>query len=126
MNLTYTIQITGDNNKELGDIAYEAALRIEAESKILQTGPKTGREYRRPGGRIHIASADGEAPAVDTGFLINSIQTMRTSETSAEITIAAEYAEVLEFGKERPFVRPAIDHVLKQLASGDILAELRE
>jgi hypothetical protein len=58
--------------------------------------------------------------------LTNSIQTVPKDETEAVITIAAEYAELLEFEKERPFVRPAIDHVLKQFASGDILAGLRE
>lgn len=93
--------------------------------KILMAGPKSGREYNRRG-RIHVASAPGEAPAVDTGFLINSIQTVIKSDTEAQITIGAEYAEALEFDKNRPFVRPAIDSVLKRFDSGGFLSSARE
>jgi HK97 gp10 family phage protein len=124
MNLTFQVQIKGDNNKDFRRILSNIGFAIEAEAKLLMTGVKTGREYRRRG-RIHIASAPGESPAVDTGFLINSIQTDVKSDTETVVTIAAEYAEALEFGTEnmaaRPFVRPAIDSVLKRFDSGGFL-----
>jgi hypothetical protein len=103
----------------------EVAFAIEAAMKLSMTGQKSGREYKRHG-RTHIASAPGEAPAVDTGFLINSIQTDIKSETEAVITIGAEYAATLEFQKNRPFVRPAIDGVLRRVGQGGILATARE
>lgn len=120
MNLTYQVQVVGLPTKEVGRIIREIGFNIEAEMKLSMTGPKSGREYRR-GGRVHIASARGESPAVDTGFLINSIQT-DAKETEATITISAEYAEILEFHKDRPFVRPAIASVLKRFDSGGFLA----
>jgi hypothetical protein len=124
MNLTFNVQIKGDNNKDFRRILSGIGFGIEAEAKLLITGPKSGLDYRRRG-RIHIASAPGEAPAVDTGFLINSIQTEVKSDTETVVAIAAEYAEGLEFGTddiaERPFVRPAIDSVLKRFDSGGFL-----
>lgn len=121
MNLTYQIQVTGLPTREIARIIKQIAFGIEAEMKLAMTGPKSGKEYKR-GGRVHIASAPGEPPAVDTGFLINSIQT-DARETEATITIAAEYAETLEFEKNRPFVRPAIESVTKQFDSGGFLSE---
>lgn len=126
MNLTFQVQIKGDNSREIRRIIREIAGNIEAEMKILMTGVKTGREYKRKG-RIHIASAAGEPPAVDTSFLIGSIDVPQASltDTSATVVIAAEYAEALEFGTDRmaarPFVRPAIDSVLKRFDSGGFL-----
>lgn len=120
MNLTYVVKITGDNNKDFRRILSSIGFAIEAEAKILMTGPKSGREYNRKG-RIHIASAPGEAPAVDTGFLVNSIQADVKSDTETVVTIAAEYAELLEFEMDRPFVRPTIDSVLKRFDSGGFL-----
>jgi hypothetical protein len=130
VNLTFKVTLdpkafVGDFTKEASRLIREIAFGIEAQMKLLMTGPKTGREYVRRG-RIHVASAPGEAPAVDFGNLINSIQTVIKSPTEAEITIGAEYAEVLEFEKDRPFVRPAIDGVLRGLGQGGILAGLRE
>lgn len=132
--ITFTVKIDqasikGDIGRGVRSLIKDVAFAIEAQMKLLMTGPKTGREYRR-GSRIHVASAPGEAPAVDTGLLINSIQTVIKSDTEAVITIGAEYAEALEFGTahiaERPFVRPAIESVLEKFGRGGILAGLRE
>jgi hypothetical protein len=121
VNLTFQIQVTGDSNKEIGKFVRQIAFGIEGEMKILMTGPKSGNVYIRRG-RSHQASAPGEAPAVDTGFLINSIQADVKSDTEATITIGAEYAEGLEFDMNRPFVQPAIDSVLKRFDGGGFLA----
>lgn len=125
--ISISVTFKGDK-KDIGAIIRNVAFAIEAEMKVLMTGPKSGRQYRR-GSRIHTASAPGEAPAVDTGFLINSIQTHIKSDTEAEIIIPAEYAEGLEFGTSkvaaRPFVRPAITGVLKRFNQGGILSSAR-
>lgn len=125
--ISISVTFKGDR-KDIGQIIRNVAFAIEAEMKQLMTGPKSGRQYRR-GSRIHTASAPGEAPAVDTGFLINSIQTTIKSDTEAVIEIPAEYAEGLEFGTSkvaaRPFVRPAITGVLKRFNQGGILSSAR-
>jgi HK97 gp10 family phage protein len=86
--------------------------------------PKTGHEYRRPQGGRYRASAPGEPPAVRTGNLRDSISEPDVRKSSGalvgQITIAAPYAGYLERGTgriaPRPFVRPAIDALLKGLS----------
>jgi hypothetical protein len=133
--ITFTVNIDetlikGDVNEAVGKLIRTVAFVVEAEIKKLMTLPKHGRRYRR-GTRSHTASAPGEAPAVDTGFLINTIKTTIKSDTEAVIEIPAEYAEGLEFGtsrvEARPFARPAISGVLKRFSrGGGILASARE
>jgi hypothetical protein len=123
--ITFSVQIKGDDRKEIGQFVRAIAFGTEAEIKLSFSGPKSGRAYNRRG-RIHIASAPGESPAVDTGFLSNSIQTTVKSDYEAEIVIGAEYAEILEFEKNRPFVRKSIDSVLKRFDSGGFLDGLRD
>lgn len=133
-NITFTVVIDQAAfaqaiSKGVAPIVKDVAFAIETAMKLSMTGPKSGRAYKR-GGRTHIASAPGEAPAVDTGLLINSIQTDIKSDTEAVITVGAEYAYGLEIGTDkisaRPFVRPAIDGVLQRFGQGGILASARE
>lgn len=71
-----------------------------------------GRIYRR-GGKVHQASAPGETPAIDYGFLVNSIEASLLDSNTAQVTTNSEAAPALEFGTgrmaARPFMRPAID-----------------
>ena len=91
----------------------EAGARVvETHAKVAMTGDKHGEVYMR--GQVeHRASAPGEAPAVDTGNLFNSIQVFDVTPTLATIGTNAEYAEHLEYGtsrmEPRPFMRPAVD-----------------
>jgi len=124
MNITFKLDDAGLKSAiESGvrPIIKNIAFNIEALMKQLMTLPKHGRRYKR-GSRFHIASAPGEAPAVDTGNLINTIKTEIKSDTEATITIPAAYAEALEFGSSkiaaRPFVRPAIEGVIARFNSG--------
>ncbi len=81
--------------------------------------PKTGREYKR-GGKIHRASAPGEAPAVDSGHLQNSIQPDFPTRLKGVLTIGSETGILLELGTNaiapRPFVFPAIQGALEQFS----------
>jgi hypothetical protein len=92
--------------------------------------PKTGHVYPRPGGGTYRASAPGESPARRTGNLRDSISEPDVRESSGalvgQITISAEYAAILEFHNNRPFVRPAIDDVLKRFDGGGFLASAEE
>lgn len=80
--------------------------------RLVQQPPKTGRIYKRRGVQ-HQASAPGEAPASDTGRLVNSITTSYDAENlSGKVNASTEYAVYLEYGTQkiepRPFMRPAL------------------
>lgn len=102
--------------KETAKQLYLGALAIEAEAKTAITqGKKSGRTYKRRS-VTHQASAPGEAPANDTGRLVNSIH-VTTAEGGQVARVhagsgAVSYAAALEFGTskmaERPFFRPAL------------------
>lgn len=95
-------------------------LSVEGGMKRLMALPKHGREYRRRT-RIHRASAPGEAPAIDTGNLVNSIKTTFPNSVTGVIGIGAEYAYYLEFPLNRPFVRPAIDGTIRDFRNAGII-----
>ncbi len=85
--------------------------------KTLQKGSRSGRSYPRPGGSVHVASAPGEPPKSDTGFLAKHVKPTTTKSrgnvVSAAVVISAKYSALLEFGtsrmKARPFVRPSFE-----------------
>jgi hypothetical protein len=82
----------------------KTALAIESAAKVaIMTGPKTGQMYGS-----HQASAKGEAPATDTGFLVNSIQTEEVAEMTSRVNVGAEYGAILEY-IERPYLTPAAE-----------------
>jgi HK97 gp10 family phage protein len=80
----------------------------------ITDGQKTGRVYKR-GAVEHQASAPGEAPASDTGQLVNSITTEYDEEALVgKIGVHTGYAGFLEFGTQkmapRPFARAALSN----------------
>ena len=52
----------------------ETAEFVAEHARTDMARAKHGRAYPRPGGRVHIASAPGESPAIDTGYLESSIE----------------------------------------------------
>jgi hypothetical protein len=93
----------------------ETALEIESDIKADMAGAKHGRTYRRRRTRdskgrfvkrgsavTHTASAPGEAPAIDTGALANSVQAEMDGPLAAEIGTPQEYAPPLEGEMNRP------------------------
>ena len=105
-------------NKEVNIALFASAKRVEAEAKrSIAAGGKTGRIYRRRT-VTHQASAPGEAPATDTGRLVNSITAYPAPQGKRESTVVAGrgtvlYAALLEFGTRhiaaRPFLFPALE-----------------
>lgn len=101
--------LSGEN---LGEVVMAGALVLEGVIKISMGEQKHGRTYGS-----HVASAPGEAPAIEMGALVNTIRVeLASSEAgsaSAIVGTNAEYGEELEFGtarmKPRPFLRPAAD-----------------
>lgn len=94
----------------------EAGTIVESEARrLIMDGPKTGRVYTKYNPhREHQASAPGEPPANDLGFLAANIVQDKADLAQGRIFIAAlaKYAKFLEFGTARiaprPFLRPAL------------------
>ncbi|MDP9350799.1 MAG: hypothetical protein M3P51_04570 [Chloroflexota bacterium] len=102
-NLT---QLRGQLRREAANAVRETTLAIEAGAKERMTQPKSGRVYERPGQPAHQASAPGEAPAVDTSTLSNSVQSRMDGDLTGVIEVGAEQGEALEYGTERIEPRP--------------------
>lgn len=121
----------------VGAVVQATCARILSATKLSMTGAKHGRAYRKgrigkrmtnayraaglkayrtAGGRemaivgykFHRASAPGEAPAIDTGYLANSYQMQMTTPMTGIVYTNAEYAAALEFGGARLAARPAL------------------
>ena len=98
-------------------IVRDTAEAVASYSREAMRQPKSGRVYKLSKNISHQASAPGEAPAVDTSALINSIQVEMTGKTQATVSTNIEYAAALEFGTSdghiaaRPFFRPAVRRV---------------
>ena len=95
--------------------------KVEKDAKdSIRGGSKSGRIYQRRT-VTHRASAPGEAPANDTGRLLNGIRTkLDTIKLAVEVLAFARdkagkvnYAYELEFGNSRvaarPFLFPALE-----------------
>ena len=105
--------------REIDEVCERTALDIQARAQMaIMNPPKSGRIYRR-GNVAHQASAPGEAPATDTGNLVNSAYTKKLGQADYETGFTAEYAAHLEFGTPnahiapRPYLRPAVEAVRK-------------
>lgn len=85
----------------VSQVVRKTAFDFEAEVKGEMRSPKSGRMYGS-----HQASAPGEAPAVDMGLLINSIQTQHPTDLTSTVGTNVEYAPGLEFGSRRVAARP--------------------
>lgn len=102
---------------ELKKGLFASAQKVEREAKqSILDGNKSGRIYRRRT-VTHRASAPGEAPASDTGRLVNSISSGLNTSGSESFVVAGrgatKYAVMLEFGTRlmaaRPFMHPALE-----------------
>jgi phage gpG-like protein len=114
-------QINADLRRRAKALVMSTAFQIEANAKVSMSGPKSGRVYKRRG-REHQASAPGEAPAIDTGALVNSIQVEASGDLSAVVGTNMEYAAILEFGgvrmAPRPWLGPAFESVRDRFQAG--------
>ncbi len=109
-----SITVTKDRTPELmqkldaaiGRFVRNGAGYIEGQLKSSMAEPKSGRAYKRGKDGIHIASAPGESPAVDSSNLYGSIQQIFPSTLEALIGTPVEYAGYLEDGTDRMEARP--------------------
>lgn len=83
----------------------------------INQGAKSGVTYELYNPRrTHTASAAGQPPATDTGFLVNNIViTMDLADKGLSVNVEsrADYSSFLEFGTSkmaaRPFMQPALE-----------------
>ena len=97
----------------------------------IARGVKSGRTYVKYNPRrIHTASAEGQAPATDTGNLIKGISTEIQKrgkviegliKANAKADNGGNYAKFLEFGtvnmRPRPFLFPALEKNKRRILS---------
>ena len=103
------------NIKELVGRAANLVRNTAVES--ISQGAKSGVTYTLYNPRrTHRASAAGEPPATDTGFLVNNIivsMDIADKGLSANVESRADYSQFLEFGTSkmsaRPFMQPALE-----------------
>ena len=103
--------------KHLKHLVQRSASLVEGTAKESILSGGTGITYQKYNPRRqHTASAQGEPPASDTGFLVGSISTSIKKQGTAvvgQIIASAEYAPYLEFGtsdiRPRPFMQPALE-----------------
>lgn len=94
----------------------DGANRVQAEAlRTINEDPKSGRMYGS-----HQASAPGESPARERGFLAASIDVIpNVPELSATVNAGAAYAANLEFGTAkmapRPYMRPSLEKFRRQI-----------
>jgi len=89
--------------------------------KSVQNSTGGGRVYKKYNPkRTHRASAAGQAPNTDTGFLVSNIfLTYSVDKLTAFVTSRAKYSAALEYGtsqmNERPFMAPALEQNKKKI-----------
>lgn len=85
------------------DVAIAVVIR-DTMKAILETmidsmlSGKSGRYYWRPGPRLHHASAPGETPAVDFGYLRKSYKATMISALTGIVWTPMRKAVILEYG----------------------------
>ena len=103
--------------KHLKQLVQRATTTVEGTAKESIMSGGTGITYQKYNPRRqHTASAKGEPPASDTGFLVSNItSSVKQQGTSVvgQIVASAPYAPYLEFGTStidpRPFMQPALE-----------------
>lgn len=96
----------------------ETAAAIETDVKTGMAEPKSGRTYRRKGGKTHQASAPGESPAIGHSALVNSVAAVPVDETTSAVGSSHETAPVLELGGGRVAARPFLGPAFERAAEG--------
>lgn len=97
----------------LRDAADDVAARAQ---QLVLEPPKTGLVYKR-GNTRHQASAPGEAPASDTGNLVNliGVDAVDTQRLRVSIFSSAKYSFFLEFGTSKMAPRPFLRRALSEM-----------
>ena len=110
-------RIVDNPEKHLKNLVQRSTTLVEGTAKQSITAGGTGITYQKYNPRRqHTASAAGEPPASDTGFLVSNITSnVKKQGTSVigQIISSAPYSAYLEFGtsdiEPRPYMQPALE-----------------
>src|SRR5690625_699766 len=107
-------ELSSKFEQEAGRLVNRTAQNVRTNAINLIRTPSMGDTYEKYNPRrTHTASKAGDAPNIDTGRLINSLNVTRSGSTSAEVLANVEYAAWLELGTRnmaaRPFMTPAVE-----------------
>jgi hypothetical protein len=94
--------------------------RAEREFKNGISSPKTGRVYRRSGGRVHRASAPGEFPAKDSGAHVATVA-HKVGKDSVIVGSGMHYAKYLRNGTSKMARRRMSDDALRAAMEKDTI-----
>ena len=114
-------KVKEDLDKDMKEILLGGGQLIRGEAvRSIQQGSKSGKTYKRYNPtRTHKASAPGEAPASDTGFLVSNIR-VKEQKDIVVVSSEASYSKFLEFGTSkmlaRPFLFPAFEKSKPKIA----------
>lgn len=114
--------------QEVVDIIRTEPMLMKNDVTDAMNKPHSGRIYRR-GTVDHQASAPGEAPAIDFGGLVNSLQVTREHKFKSTLSSNQPQALALELGRPeaglapRPYMIPAAEKSLKRVRTR--LAEMK-
>lgn len=102
------------------DRIFLTGLGRDAATKFIdeQTKPKSGRFYRKKGGRIHQASAPGEYPAKDTGILRESEEFDVYGTSRVTVGNTQIYSVFLREGTDFMQRRKMSDNALEETTEG--------
>lgn len=89
------------------------AITKAATKRNLATGLKRSRKNKNrviAGSEFHKASKRGQAPAIDTGGLVNSIRAQKTGLMRSRVSVGKAYADELDDPNklDRPFFRSTV------------------
>ena len=124
MSYNHLARLAREFPVETDKIVQETADALKADMVERMQEPKSGRSYQRAKHGSHVASAPGEAPAVDSGNLSGQILKKKIGTAKATITINTDYGVALEYGSrrkkggrlaKRPFVRPAVSKIFPEM-----------
>ena len=114
-------KVKEDLERDMQEVLLGGGQLIRGEAiRSIQSGAKSGKTYKRYNPtRTHKASAPGEAPASDTGFLVSNIR-VKDQKDFVEVRSEASYSKFLEYGTSkmlaRPFMFPASEKSKPKIA----------
>lgn len=125
-NMTVHVDLS-EMERLIREVPEQVSDFLDAEAEQMVNGIKlsfgsgpAGRAYWR-GNVVHVASAPGYPPNVDTGTLRLSIDWETVDQFTRRIHDGVEYGVDLEFGKTnmapRPFMGPEFERARRRLAA---------
>jgi hypothetical protein len=105
---------------EVTAIIREEPYLMSNDVKDAMNKPHSGRIYKRRTVE-HRASAPGEAPAIDTGALVNSLEIVHSGPMKSALQSNQPQALALELGRPeanllpRPYMTPAAEKSVKRI-----------